>query len=168
MIAKGDVASLRQNAIPSLAADFSGVEGTVKENQAALAGSKGTARPPFFWKRTEQPRFRTRNFFAGYSAATDRPRTAPIFAQQSAAGKIWRGDSRRAFRQGRVHGFADPAADRHGLEIRRALYQSLRRLAAMTATGSWRGRGNIRAKARRTMHGSIIWWRARWYRLCRS
>ncbi|MEY2395468.1 MAG: hypothetical protein QOF94_1813, partial [Acidobacteriaceae bacterium] len=47
MIARGDVASLRQNSIPSLAGDFSGIEGTVKENQAALAGSKGSLRPPF-------------------------------------------------------------------------------------------------------------------------
>src|SRR5580693_10645265 len=46
-IAKGDAASLRQNAIPSLASDFSGIETTVKDNQSALAGSKATARPPF-------------------------------------------------------------------------------------------------------------------------
>ncbi len=46
-IVKNDAASLRQNAIPSLASDFSGIETTVKDNQSALAGSKGTARPPF-------------------------------------------------------------------------------------------------------------------------
>ncbi len=46
-IAKNDAASLRQNAIPGLASDFSGIEATVKDNQSALAGSKGTARPPF-------------------------------------------------------------------------------------------------------------------------
>ncbi len=46
-IAKGDSASLKQNAIPSLASDFSGIENTIKENQAALGGSKGTTRPPF-------------------------------------------------------------------------------------------------------------------------
>jgi hypothetical protein len=46
-IAKGDAASLRQNAIPSLAADFSTIENTVKDNQSALAGAKGTPRPPF-------------------------------------------------------------------------------------------------------------------------
>src|SRR5271156_3551010 len=36
-IAKGDSASLRQNVIPSLASDFSGIETTVKDNQSALA-----------------------------------------------------------------------------------------------------------------------------------
>ncbi|MGA2020540.1 MAG: hypothetical protein ABSH02_08125 [Candidatus Sulfotelmatobacter sp.] len=47
LLAKGDSNSLRQAAIPSLAADFSGIETTVKDNQSALAGSKATARPPF-------------------------------------------------------------------------------------------------------------------------
>src|SRR3981081_3918233 len=46
MIAKGDAAALRQNAIPSLASDFSGIENTVKDHQKDLAGSHSTARPP--------------------------------------------------------------------------------------------------------------------------
>jgi hypothetical protein len=46
-VAKGDTATLRQNAIPSLVADFSGIEGTIKANQAALAEAKPAARPPF-------------------------------------------------------------------------------------------------------------------------
>ncbi len=46
-IAKGDAASLRQSAIPSLAADFSGIESTIKDNQTVLAGTKRAARPPF-------------------------------------------------------------------------------------------------------------------------
>ncbi|MGA8272304.1 MAG: hypothetical protein WB919_12155, partial [Candidatus Sulfotelmatobacter sp.] len=51
-IAKGDSASLRQNVIPSLASDFSGIETTVKDNQSALSASKGTARPPFLLEAT--------------------------------------------------------------------------------------------------------------------
>ncbi len=47
LIAGGDTASLRQAAIPAVAGDFSSIETTVKDNQAALAGSKATARPPF-------------------------------------------------------------------------------------------------------------------------
>src|SRR6202050_867397 len=46
-VAAGDAASLRQNSIPSLAADFSSIESTVKDNQAALAGSKAAARGLF-------------------------------------------------------------------------------------------------------------------------
>jgi hypothetical protein len=47
MAAKGDAASLRQNAIPSLASDFAGIEGTIKENQPNLAGAQATIRSFF-------------------------------------------------------------------------------------------------------------------------
>jgi hypothetical protein len=47
LIARDDIATLRQRSIPSLAADFSGIEGTIKANQAALAGAKPSPRPPF-------------------------------------------------------------------------------------------------------------------------
>ncbi len=42
MATKDDAASLKQNAIPSLAADFAGIEATVKESQPKLAGAQGT------------------------------------------------------------------------------------------------------------------------------
>ncbi|HZR64174.1 MAG TPA: hypothetical protein VFA85_03445 [Terriglobales bacterium] len=47
MITRGDSASLKQNAIPSLASNFAGIEATIKDNQADLAGAKGTPRAPF-------------------------------------------------------------------------------------------------------------------------
>lgn len=47
MAAKADVASLRQNAIPSLASDFSGIETTVKDHQQDLAGAQGTVKSVF-------------------------------------------------------------------------------------------------------------------------
>jgi hypothetical protein len=47
MAARGDVASLRQNAIPSLASDFSGIEATVKEHQSDLSGAQATAKSSF-------------------------------------------------------------------------------------------------------------------------
>ncbi len=50
MAARGDSASLRQNSIPSVAADFSGIETVVKDNQANLSGAPATARPPFLLK----------------------------------------------------------------------------------------------------------------------
>ena len=65
LIAKGDAASLRQSAIPSLAADFSGIEGTVKENQAALGGSKASARPPFVLEATGTATIPRAEFFCG-------------------------------------------------------------------------------------------------------
>ena len=50
MAAQGDTASLKQNAIASLASDFSGIESAVKDNQASLAGGQATPRPPFLLK----------------------------------------------------------------------------------------------------------------------
>jgi hypothetical protein len=46
----GDVASLRQNAIPSLAANFAGIESAVIENKPALSGGSATPRSPFLLK----------------------------------------------------------------------------------------------------------------------
>jgi hypothetical protein len=42
-----DMAALRQNSIPSLAANFGGVETAIKDNQAAFQGARATARAPF-------------------------------------------------------------------------------------------------------------------------
>ncbi|MBA3914656.1 MAG: hypothetical protein H0X25_12585 [Acidobacteriales bacterium] len=48
MIAKADAASLKQNAIAGLGGDT--IDSAVKDNQAALSGTLGTARPPFLLK----------------------------------------------------------------------------------------------------------------------
>jgi hypothetical protein len=50
MAAHGDSATLRQNSIPNVAADFSGIETVVKDNQANLAGAQATPRSPFLLK----------------------------------------------------------------------------------------------------------------------
>lgn len=50
MAVRGDSAALRQNSIPSLASDFSGIETVVKDNQANLSGAQGNPRPPFLFK----------------------------------------------------------------------------------------------------------------------
>jgi hypothetical protein len=47
MTAKGDVASLRQNSVSSLAADFGGIEGTVKDRQQSLQGANATVKSAF-------------------------------------------------------------------------------------------------------------------------
>src|SRR5208283_4064054 len=47
MAARGDVAGLKQNSILSVAANFTGINGAVKENQAALTGAQAMVRPPF-------------------------------------------------------------------------------------------------------------------------
>jgi hypothetical protein len=65
MVAKGDTSSLRQNAIPSLAADFSSIENAIKNNQAALAGVKATARPPFLLDAPGAAPIQRAEFFCG-------------------------------------------------------------------------------------------------------
>jgi len=47
LAAKGDSASLRQNAIPSLASDFSGIESTIKDHQQELSGAQAAVRSSF-------------------------------------------------------------------------------------------------------------------------
>ncbi|MGA7557481.1 MAG: hypothetical protein WBW01_08075 [Terriglobales bacterium] len=47
MSVHGDVAGLKQNSIPSVAASFAGIEAAVKENQAAFTGAQAAVRPPF-------------------------------------------------------------------------------------------------------------------------
>ena len=64
-VARGDAASLKQNAIPSLAADYSGVEATVKANQPALTGTKGTPRPPFLLEAEGAAPLARAEFFCG-------------------------------------------------------------------------------------------------------
>jgi hypothetical protein len=50
MVSRADSGSLKQNAIPSLAAEFSGVENAIKDNQPNLSGAQATPRPPFLLK----------------------------------------------------------------------------------------------------------------------
>jgi hypothetical protein len=80
MIARGDSASLRQNAIPSLAGDFSGIEGTVKENQSALAGSKGSARPPFLLELAGTAAVARAEFFCGVFGAAGQTKDSAAFS----------------------------------------------------------------------------------------
>jgi hypothetical protein len=47
MVAQGQSAALQQNAIPTLAASFGGVESLVKDNQAAFSKAQANLRPPF-------------------------------------------------------------------------------------------------------------------------
>lgn len=50
MVQQGDIGSLKQNSIPSVAGNFSGIENTIKENQANLTGAQAAPRTPFLLK----------------------------------------------------------------------------------------------------------------------
>jgi len=65
MVVRGDLASLKQNSIPSVANDFTWIENTIKDNQANLAGGHGTPRPPFMLKATGTAPLPKAEFFCG-------------------------------------------------------------------------------------------------------
>ena len=79
IVARGDVASLRQNAIPSLAANFSGIENAVQENQANLAGTQATPRPPFLLKAEGTVPLERAEFLCGVFGAQGQTRDSAVF-----------------------------------------------------------------------------------------
>jgi hypothetical protein len=69
MIAHGDSAGLKQNAIPSLASSFDGVDGTVREDQPVFAGVNPAARTPFLLKLDGQAPVDRAEFLCGVFGA---------------------------------------------------------------------------------------------------
>ena len=67
--AQGDVASLRQNAIPSLAANFTGIESAVAENKPSLLGGTATPRSPFLLKAEGNKPLERAEFLCGVFGA---------------------------------------------------------------------------------------------------
>lgn len=79
MAARGDAASLRQNSIPSLASNFSGIENAVKENQANLTGTPGVPRPPFLLKAEGTTPLQRGEFLCGIFGAQGQTRDSAVF-----------------------------------------------------------------------------------------
>ncbi len=78
-IAKGDSASLRQSAIPSLAGDFSAIEVTIKDNQSALAAAKATARLPFLLEAEGTAPLAHAEFYCGVFGSNGQTRDSAVF-----------------------------------------------------------------------------------------
>jgi hypothetical protein len=78
LVIKGDAAALRERAMPAVASDFSGIENAVKDNQAALAGSKAGARPPFLLE-AEEP-ITHAEFFCGVFGSKGQTRESAVFS----------------------------------------------------------------------------------------
>jgi hypothetical protein len=79
MVAKGDAGSLRQNAIPSVASDFSGIEATVKSHQPDLAGAHATARAPFLLEAEGAAPIAHAEFFCGIFGKSGQTPTSAVF-----------------------------------------------------------------------------------------
>jgi hypothetical protein len=85
LAAKGDTASLRKSAIPSLASNFSGIEATIKDNQSALAGSKAAARPPFLLEVGGTATLPRAEFFCGVFGGNGQTRDSAVFSLNNLA-----------------------------------------------------------------------------------
>ena len=79
LVAKGDSATLRQNAIPSLARDFSGIEGAIKENQPNLSAAKATPRPAFLLKAEGTAPLQRAEFLCGVFGPNGQTATSSEF-----------------------------------------------------------------------------------------
>jgi hypothetical protein len=79
LLSQGDVAALRQNAIASVASDFAGIEGTIKDHQAQLAGMKAAARPPFLLEAPGDAPIAHAEFFCGVFGKTGQTSNSAVF-----------------------------------------------------------------------------------------
>ncbi|HEX6803142.1 MAG TPA: hypothetical protein VF133_05625 [Terriglobales bacterium] len=79
MVSHGDAASLKQNAIPSVASDFTAIENTIKDNQAELSGATATARAPFLLKAEGTAPLPKADFLCGVFGSTGQTKDSAEF-----------------------------------------------------------------------------------------
>ena len=80
MAAKADVASLKQNAIPTLGADFTAVEATVKDHQKDFAGAQGTVKSVFLLEVEGAPPAPHAEFYCGVFGKNGQTSGSAVFA----------------------------------------------------------------------------------------
>ncbi len=78
-IAHGDSAALRQNAIASVAANFSDIETAIKDNQSDLSSAKPIARPPFLLQAEGSAPLERAEFLCGVFGAHGQTADSRIF-----------------------------------------------------------------------------------------
>jgi|SRR5579864_1095127 len=79
MAVKGDIASIRQNAIPSLVADFGGIEATVKSHEQNLAISKATLKAAFLLNAMETSPNQHAEFYCGVFGKNGQTTESAVF-----------------------------------------------------------------------------------------
>jgi hypothetical protein len=79
LTAKGDVAALRRDAIPSVASDFGGIEAAVKDHQENFAGAQATVRPPFLLKAEGKEPLERAEFLCGVFGKTGQTANSAVF-----------------------------------------------------------------------------------------
>jgi hypothetical protein len=79
MAAKGDTASLRQNAILSLASDFSGIESSIKDHQPELASAQAAVKSLFLLQTEGSTASPHAEFFCGVFGKTGQTTGSAVF-----------------------------------------------------------------------------------------
>jgi hypothetical protein len=79
MAAKDDIASLKQNSIPSLAGDFSVVEGRIKDYQQNLAGAQATLKSTFLLNTSGSAPIPHAEFYCGLFGKNGQTPTSAVF-----------------------------------------------------------------------------------------
>ena len=79
LVAKGDVATLRRDAIPSVASDFGGIEAAVKDHQEDFAGAQATARPPFLLTADGKEPLERAEFLCGVFGKSGQTANSAVF-----------------------------------------------------------------------------------------
>ena len=79
MVSKGDVASLKQNSVPSVASDFAGMEERVKAAQPALAGAQPTIKGAFLLDNTQTAPDARAEFYCGVFAKNGQTANSAAF-----------------------------------------------------------------------------------------
>ena len=83
MAIRGDFASLKQNSIPAVANNFSGIEATVREHQSDLAGAHATPRTPFLLKAEGTAPLPKAEFLCGIFDARGQTKNSAEFVFQN-------------------------------------------------------------------------------------
>ena len=79
MAAKNDAASLKQNAIPSMASDFSGIESLLKERQPDLTGAQATVKNSFLLDNQQSDPNGRDEFYCGVFAKNGQTANSAAF-----------------------------------------------------------------------------------------
>jgi hypothetical protein len=79
LAAKADAASLRQNSIPTLASDFSGIETTIKDHQPDLAAAQATVKSVFLLETAGSDPAPHAEFFCGVFGKNGQTSSSAVF-----------------------------------------------------------------------------------------
>jgi hypothetical protein len=79
LVAKGDSATLKQNAVPSLATNFGGIESAINENHAAFASAQAGVRPPFLLTAEGKEPLARAEFLCGVFGQAGQTRDSTVF-----------------------------------------------------------------------------------------